>query len=260
MSFNPESYLQSKIEIIKNWLVLNNKHTVVLGVSGGIDSAVTLGILLKVQEKYPNILRTVVPVIAPIHNSRGTTEQHEATILGATVCKHFNIKPRIAKDLKNVSKALKYATSNTDSDYVTQQKDYWIRPTIFYGIAMEYEDSVLCSTMNYSEWVCGYFSKYLDVLDIRPIVDLYKSQVYLIAIYLGVPFEIINTPPKGGLANAKTDEQELGFTYLELEDYLNHTEYTDGKNTEAIRIRMENSQFKRDTFNPNFIHSLCIVN
>jgi len=74
---------------------------------------------------------------------------------------------------------------------------------------------------NRSELSVGYFTKYGDSgVDILPLGNLVKGQVRELAIFLGIPQEIIKKPPSAGLWQGQTDEGELGLSYEELDRYL----------------------------------------
>ena len=81
--------------------------------------------------------------------------------------------------------------------------------------------SLVCGTSNKSEMLIGYFTKYGDGgVDIQPIGDLYKTQVYMVAKYLNIPEEIISKPPTAGLWKGQTDEGEIGIEYKTLDKIL----------------------------------------
>jgi NAD+ synthase len=81
--------------------------------------------------------------------------------------------------------------------------------------------SLVCGTSNKSELLVGYFTKYGDGgVDIMPIGDLYKTEVFELAKYLKIPDEIIKKPPTAGLIKGQTDEKELGCNYKTLDTIL----------------------------------------
>jgi NAD+ synthase len=81
--------------------------------------------------------------------------------------------------------------------------------------------SLVCGCSNKTELLIGYFTKYGDGgSDFMPIGDLYKTQVYQLAEYLGIPEPIINKPPSAGLWKGQTDEKELGISYEVLDKIL----------------------------------------
>ena len=92
--------------------------------------------------------------------------------------------------------------------------------TLLYGKANAI-DGLAIGTGNKSELQIGYFTKYGDGgVDLLPIGDLYKYQVYELAKELGVPESIISKAPSAGLFAGQTDEDELGLSYKELDAIL----------------------------------------
>lgn len=241
--------LKIAIRSLHHHLQGSNRKHLVIGISGGVDSAATLALLLEMDKTFPGFYE-IVPVSCPISGSEGSTEQEEAKSLARKLCEHFNIPLRIIPLALLSRQACR--TFESDTPHLVQQVDYWLRPMAFYKVSMENPNSILVGTINKSEWDLGWFSQYLDVLGVNPIIDLLKSEVYQLADMLGVPSFITEVPPKGGLADCKTDEESLGFTYQDFENFLK------GPNpmhpsTPLIVDRMKSSQFKRDRFNPAFV-------
>ena len=241
--------LKIAIRSLHHHLQGSNRKHLVIGISGGVDSAATLALLLEMDKTFPGFYE-IVPVSCPIYGSDGTTEQVEAQSLANQLCYHFGIELRVI-NLQCMSRQAA-TTLKADSAYLAQQVDYWLRPMAFYKVSMENPNSILVGTINKSEWDLGWFSQYLDVLGVNPIIDLYKSEVYQLADMLGVPSFITDVPPKGGLADGSTDEESLGFTYQDLEDFMSSPNPLH-PSTPLIVERMRSSQFKRDRFNPAFV-------
>ncbi len=83
------------------------------------------------------------------------------------------------------------------------------------------EGKIVIGTSNKTELLLGYGTKYGDMAaDIYPIGDLYKTQVWQLAEFLGIPTEIIRKAPSAGLWKGQTDEEELGHTYREIDSVL----------------------------------------
>ncbi len=94
---------------------------------------------------------------------------------------------------------------------------------------------LVVGTSNRSELATGYFTKYGDGgVDIEPLGNLTKRQVRQLAAHLRVPQEIIDKPPTAGLWPGQTDEDELGISYDELDDFL-----LNGKAGDDVRARIE---------------------
>ena len=112
----------------------------------------------------------------------------------------------------------------------------------FFAQAKNY---LVLGTSNKSEIVIGYATKYGDnAVDIQIIGDLLKKEVYALADYLEIPEVIINKPPSAGLWKDQTDEQEMGLTYQELDEYL---ESNSGSEVTITRIKemISRSEHKR---------------
>jgi len=95
-----------------------------------------------------------------------------------------------------------------------------IRMIILYDLARKL-NALVCGTENKSEHLLGYFTRFGDeASDFEPIRHLYKTQVYEIARYLGVPKSIIEKNPSANLWTNQTDEDEFGFSYQEADQVL----------------------------------------
>jgi len=88
-------------------------------------------------------------------------------------------------------------------------------------IYSNYFNRIVIGTSNKTELLLGYGTKFGDMAaDIYPIGDLYKTQVWQLAEFLGIPTEIIRKKPSAGLWKGQTDEEELGHTYHEIDRVL----------------------------------------
>ena len=95
-----------------------------------------------------------------------------------------------------------------------------IRMSIIYYFANT-KNYLVSGTGNKSEILIGYFTKYGDgACDMEPIGDLYKKEVYELSEYQKIPSEIINKPPRAGLWNNQTDEDEIGMSYDLIDEIL----------------------------------------
>ena len=255
MEDNLKSLVEARVTRLHEVLQENNRDVLVVGISGGVDSAVVLCLLHELQRAYRGIY-AVIPVIAPISSSSGTTGQTEATTLGNQLCQQFGYIPTVV-ELKYVSKKVGQIL-NLNTDYQQQQTDYWLRPMAFYAEATKRSNAIMVSTTNYAEWCLGWFSQYLDIFGIHPIIDLHKSLVNDLAKYFNVPQAIINNSPKGGLASGETDEEALGFLYQDFETYCENPDVLVPEITYKIEKRISESEFKRFRFNKDFIFQVSL--
>jgi NAD+ synthase len=94
------------------------------------------------------------------------------------------------------------------------------RMTILYDISFA-EDALVLGTSNKTEILLGYSTIFGDQASaLNPIGDLYKSQVWQLAGFVGVPAQVISKPPTADLWEGQSDEQELGFTYAAVDHLL----------------------------------------
>ncbi len=97
-----------------------------------------------------------------------------------------------------------------------------IRMILLYDLAKKH-NALVCGTENRSEYLLGYFTRFGDqASDFEPIQHLYKTQVYELARFLGLPKNIIQKTPTAGLWHGQTDEGEFGFTYKEADIVLSY--------------------------------------
>ena len=120
-----------------------------------------------------------------------------------------------------------------------------LRMTTLYYYA-QLKGYLVVGTSNKSEFTVGYFTKYGDSgSDLMPLVDFTKKEIFELARYLEIPDKIIQKPPSAGLFEDQTDEDEMGFTYNDLEKYINN-EKIDERIEEKINRMVKISEHKRN--------------
>ena len=197
----------------------------VLGLSGGIDSAVVCA--LSTMAAGPS---WVIAAIMPIHSRPEDTRDAEM------VASAFEVIPRVI-DLVPAHDALIAAMpdentagledANVDPARQATRRQLAranvkprLRMTTLYYLANRYNGLVV-GTGNKTELAIGYFTKYGDGgVDILPLGDLDKTAVRSLARALGVPEPVISKPPSAGLWEGQTDETEIGLTYADLDRAL----------------------------------------
>ena len=129
-----------------------------------------------------------------------------------------------------------------------------IRMSIIYYFANQ-KNYLVSGTGNKSEILIGYFTKHGDgACDIEPIGDLYKTDVYKLSKYMGVPQEIIDKPPRAGLWNNQTDESEIGMSYNLIDQILYHyceNNKEDKEISEIVEIPVDDVDMIIDKINRN---------
>jgi NAD+ synthase len=220
------------------------KHAV-LGLSGGIDSALVA--FLAAEALGPE---NVYALIMPYRTSNPESEDHARLAAEQLGIRHevIEITPMVDAffarypDADNMRRGNKMARE---------------RMTILYDHSAAWAALVL-GTSNKTELLLGYGTLYGDMASaLNPIGDIYKSQVWQLSEALGVPRVIIDKKPSADLWAGQTDEQELGFTYREVDELLYHMVDLRYSRDELlakgfaadfidkIHSRVQNSHFKR---------------
>ena len=185
---------------------------IVLGLSGGIDSAVVCALAKEAVGKN-NVLALFIPCHSDFQDLK------DARI----VAKKLGVKTK-AIDLSKVYDSFLSLLPKSGKLVVANLRPRLRMATLYYfANKLNY---LVCGTGNKSELMAGYFTKYGDGgVDILPIADLLKKDVRRLARELKIPEEIIAKPPTAGLWPGQTDEGEMGITYDELDDILYRLEH-----------------------------------
>ncbi|MFW5999676.1 MAG: NAD+ synthase [Halanaerobiaceae bacterium] len=201
------------IEVLVNWLREKiagaGGRGAVVGLSGGIDSAVTA---LLCREACNN---DVLGVILPCYSS--TEDEKDARRLaekaGIEVIVH-DLAP-VYDDLLVLLQKKRMKNQLAAANIKPR-----LRMIVLYYYAAV-NDYLVVGTDNWSELKTGYFTKHGDGgVDLAPLGRLVKTEVRELARQLGVPEEIIEKKPSAGLWEGQTDEEELGISYRELDRYI----------------------------------------
>lgn len=201
---------------IINWLrekvISSGGRGTIFGLSGGVDSAV---VAVLCRKAFPeNSLGVIMPCYSP------EAERSHAEL----VAKKFSI-PCKTISLDRVFDEMLLALENKKADetgisLAAANLKPRLRMSVLYYLAAQHSYRVI-GTGNKSEISIGYFTKYGDAgVDFEPIGDLLKEEVCELAAYLEIPREIIERKPTAGLWEGQSDEDELGFSYMELDSYL----------------------------------------
>lgn len=204
--------IDSYTNYLINWLKQRVKKAhckgIVVGISGGIDSALVAALAKKA---FPNNTLGVIMPIDDMSFDLAHIEELKSNIKLET----------ITVNLKTTFDEITRFTMVNDKMSLSNIKPR-LRMTALYALAQQH-NYLVSGTDNEDEIFIGYFTKHGDGgVDILPISRLLKNEVRLMAKFLNVPDSIINKKPSAGLWEGQCDEDELGFSYNELDNYLNN--------------------------------------
>ena len=206
----------------------------VLGVSGGIDSAVVLRLCARAVGK-DKVLALFIP-----EKDSPKSDLEDAKML----CAKEGVKLRII-DMTDIIEEFKDAVGGKVDRKSLANVKARCRMTVLYHFANA-ERRLVAGTSNKTEMLIGYFTKFGDGgADLEPIGDLYKTEVRQLAKVMGVPAKIIKKVPTAGLWKGQTDEGEMGISYDRLDAILMGIELGLGEKDIADRADTKVKEVRR---------------
>ena len=201
-----KTFVDQTREYVSSYLTQNNIHDVVIGISGGVDSAVSLALLQQVENLH------IHAYFMDIDSS------HQAFQDAQSVCHHLNV------ELHNVSLKNSFTTivEEFGSPLMVQKTNLKARLRMMYL----YHQAMAChgiviGNSNADELYLGYYTKFADnAADMMLLNNLSKQEVVALAQHFHLPAAIINKAPSADLYEGQTDEQEFGFTYADVDEFL----------------------------------------
>ena len=224
--FDAEKYLLQKVALINQFFANNNLDAGVVGISGGVDSAVCLKLLEASSQQKNSPIKKIVALIMPIY-SVGTTGQElaktRALELVQQVACEYRIQDLTAATNAYIEQVNKFQDSSAWA--IGQLASIARTPCLYFHAALLQQQSfksLVIGTTNRDEGAyLGFFGKASDAMvDLQPIADLHKSEVYQLARLLSVPESIVQSAPRGDVWDNKTDEEMIGAPYWFIELYL----------------------------------------
>ena len=204
----------------------------VVGVSGGVDSAVSAALAAEAMGKDH-----VLGVMMPYRTSNPKSVEDAALVFQVT---------GIQSELVDISKMVDgYCDDNNIIDslrrgYVMAR----MRMIVLYDLSAR-EKALVIGTSNKTEILVGYGTQHGDLASaINPLGDLYKSQIWQLAEAIGIPKPVIEKAPSADLWEGQTDEKEMGVTYAKLDALL----------YEMIDERRSDEELKKMTFDATLIN------
>jgi len=226
-----------RINYIKNWILDYCKsmpkeaESLVVGISGGIDSSVTSTICALTGKK------TIV-LSMPIKQIK---EQQDLSLKHRDWLKNKfeNVESHVII-LDNVFKSFEASLSEFDNEHGLANSRARLRMATLYQVAASNHGIVVGTGNKIEDFGVGFYTKYGDGgVDISPIADCTKSQVWEIGKKLGIVKEIIDAQPLDGLwDDGRTDINQLGISYQQLEEAMNDP--SNKNHTKYLEIRKRN--------------------
>lgn len=226
-------------EHIINWLKsyseISKTNGFVVGISGGIDSAVTSTLCALTGKR-------VVVLNLPIRQFTSEFQRSNEHI--AWLKQHYKNVESHTVELNGILDAFESALPDDIQDFLTMANTRSrIRMTTLYSFASHHKLLVAGTGNKVEDFGVGFYTKYGDGgVDLSPIADLYKTEVYALGKELGVVESILCAAPTDGLfADGRSDEDQIGATYPELEwamDFieLNQTRPLSSRELEVMKI------------------------
>ena len=212
---------RKKVDFIKNWIqnyvntMPAKANSLVIGISGGIDSSVSSTLCALTG------MKTIV-LSMPIKQK---STQHDLSLKHQEwLKKNFSNVEGYTIELDTLFSSFKTSLSKFDNEHGMANSRARLRMTTLYQVAAANQGIVVGTGNKVEDFGVGFYTKYGDGgVDISPIADCNKTQVWELGKELGILQEIINAVPTDGLwDDGRTDEGQLGLSYEELEEAMDN--------------------------------------
>ena len=229
--------VKKRAKIITDWIndycdsASYKPKALIVGISGGIDSSV-------VSTLCANTRRKTIVLTMPI---RQIKSQHDLSLLHAKWLKnkYKNVEHHLL-EMDKIFNSFSEVLNNFDNEHGYANSRARLRMATLYQVAAANSGIVVGTGNKVEDFGVGFYTKYGDGgVDISPIADCTKTQVWELGRYLGVSDEIINTPPTDGLWNdGRNDVEQLGMSYEDLEKAMRNK--NDPNYQKYLKIREKN--------------------
>ncbi|MDD1693680.1 MAG: NAD+ synthase [Methanoregula sp.] len=211
---------------------------IVIGLSGGIDSAVAAAFCCRAVGPA-NVLGLSLPT--SVSNPVDVRDAEE-------LCSLLKM-PHAVISIDPMLDAYRSLPGFVETPYLLGNLMARIRMVTLYYHANR-DKRIVCGTSNLSEYMLGYCTKFGDnAADLQPLLHLYKTDVYVVAKELGIPEPIMKKDPSAGLWEGQSDEKEIGLTYAEIDTSLKallHQQWQARTSTEErVLALVKKSEHKR---------------
>ena len=223
-----------KVTYISNWIknyvnsMPHKAESLVIGISGGIDSSVSSTLSAMTG------LKTIV-ISMPIKQKKN---QHDLSLKHQEwLIKNFKNVEAHTLELDKLFETFKSSLFKFENEHGMVNSRARLRMTTLYQVAAANNGIVVGTGNKIEDFGVGFYTKYGDGgVDISPIADCKKTEVWDLGKELKILDEIINAQPTDGLwVDGRTDEDQLGLTYKELEEAINNPNSSNREKYEKIR-------------------------
>jgi NAD+ synthase len=229
--------VKKRAKIITDWInnycdsASNKPKALIVGISGGIDSSV-------VSTLCASTGRKTIVLTMPIKQIKS---QHDLSLSHAKWLKqkYENIEHHLL-EMDKIFTSFSQVLNNFDNDHGYANSRARLRMATLYQVAAANNGIVVGTGNKVEDFGVGFYTKYGDGgVDISPIADCTKTQVWELGKHLGVSQDIIDTPPTDGLwDDGRNDVQQLGMSYEDLEKAMEDT--NDPNYKKYLEIREKN--------------------
>jgi NAD+ synthase len=182
---------------------------IVVGLSGGIDSAVAAAFSCRAIGPA-NVLGISLPT--SVSNPADARD-------AAELCRHLELQHEVVS-IDPILAGFRTMPGFAETPYLVGNLMARTRMAVLYYYANR-DNRLVCGTSNRSEYLLGYCTKYGDnAADLQPLLHLYKTDIYVVAEELGIPEPIMKKVPSAGLWEGQSDEKEIGLSYAEIDNSL----------------------------------------
>lgn len=220
------------VQWIKDWFEKNGPGcNAVIGLSGGKDSTIVAALCVEALGK-DRVIGVGIP-----DTGQGLNDADK-------IAEYLGIK-FLEFPIGGLTDEIKSVFPGHMSKQAEQNIPPRLRMTVLYAVSQSNNGRVI-GTTNLDERLCGYFTKFGDGLacDVEPIEMLTVNEILEIGKVLEIPDKWLNKIPSADLPNTGTDEEELGFSYKDFDDYIRGIKAPNSTTIEIIENRIKKNAFK----------------
>jgi len=240
-NFDAKDWVAKKIAMFNKYMSDCGLKACSISVSGGVDSAVTYGLMALAAKAEGSPIKRYLGIAQPIHSTERVWKR--ALELGEVFGGEIKVVDQTALHTQ-LDELVGNAVGIKGKAFASGQLRSYMRTPVNYYVAQlvsqEGYPCIVMGTGNHDE--DGYLMYYCKagdgVVDVQLIADLHKSEVFLVGREIGVPASILEAPPTADLWDGQTDEDELGMSYDFVELYIEFLQ-TPKDQQETFRARLD---------------------